>query len=170
MKRFFLLAMILVVGAIGVKSIELVRVRPQGTSQPSNDAYYLVCDSSDTFEVDTFYSDTVTIGDMKFLNWKFSCYGFTMADSANDSVLMIVQGIGTIDGRYPITVFTDTIGAAGTIDSAAIYSGIAKIDSLPVNQLYFRTVVSDSFILGAGVDSSLFRLKYHVVPVIEINR
>lgn len=152
-------------------ALTYTNVRPRGANTPSNGAYYLVCDSTDTLQVDTFYSDTVSIADYKYLHYKLQLTGYTLADSANDSVVIVVKGFGTIDGQYPITVLTDTIPTTlGSLDSTATIAGVVKIDSLPFNKLYFETVVKDSFILGAGIDTTVLKLRYGIIEQVGFDR
>lgn len=145
-------------------SASFQKLRVSGASTPNTGAFYFVCDSSDTFQVDTAYSDTVAIGDYKWLYYNLHMTGYTLADSANDSVLVIIKGYGTYDGSMSTVILTDTIPTTlGTLDSTAVISGTIKIDSLGFNKLYFETVFKDSFIMGAGVDTTTIRLKYNVL-------
>lgn len=174
MKRLVFLTVLglaVVAFVVGVSGLSYQNVRPRGVNTPSDGSFYLVCDSTDTLQIDTFYSDTVSIGGYKYINYKLDLMGFNLADSANDSVVIVVKGIGSIDGQYPITVITDTIPTTlGTLDSTTVITGIVKIDTLPLNRLYFETVVKDSFIMGAGIDSSLLQLRYGVIQIISTDR
>ena len=165
MKRFGLLLFVgLIVSAMMVHSVSYKKVKTQGAGTPNTGTYYLACDSSDTFQVDTFYSDTFDLLDYKYLDYFLAMTGFAMADSANDSAVIIVQGHGIFSGRLDSAVTFDTLPhTLGTLDSTEYAHGTLKFDTLPYNQFYFTTIVKDSFILGAGLDSSEFRFNYEVV-------
>lgn len=170
MKRLFVLLFVFAVVS-GVQALSYLNVRPQGVNNPADGHYYLVCDSSDTFQIDTFYSDTIEFDEYKYLHYKLQLTGYSLSDSANDSVVIVVKGIGTIGGQYPITVITDTIPTTlGTLDSTATISGIVKCDTLAFNRLHFETVVKDSFIMGAGVDTSTLKLRYGIIKQIAVDR
>jgi len=147
------------------------KIRPEGTSTPSSGTYYLVCDSSDTFQVDTIYSDTVPLGDYGYIDYRVAMTGFSVADSANDSIIVIVRGHASYEGKMDTVLTFDTFPQTlGTLDSTDYAVGVLKIDTLPYDRFYFETIVKDSFILGAGKDSSEIRMFYQAVQVGPTNR
>ena len=165
------LSAILLVG-LSVTGITHTKMRPQGSATVASHTWYHVCDSSDTFQVDTFYSDTVDLGSYENLVYRLRLTGYALADSANDSVLILVHGVGRNEASalFDSAIIIDTIPTTlGTLDSTEYIQGVLRLDSLPYTQLFFRTIVMDSFISGYDVgafsdkDSSEFRLYYDVV-------
>ena len=134
-------------------------VRVNGSSTLSGGLIYQICDSSDTHQVDTFYSDTIDIGDYKYLNLGYELTGYSLTDSSNDSVVIDIKVIGSYNGAGKVTLLTDSANAtAGALDSTANpFYKIMRIDTLGLNKCYMEMVISDSFIMGAGVDSNEFR-------------
>ena len=176
MKRFlFLLALTGLLYGMG-QTIDYDIVPSQGAVTPNNGRYDFVCDSADTYQVDTFFSDTIEIGDFRYLKYILNLDGYTLADSANDSVNIVVTGWGTYNNKISTLMLTDTIPTTlGTLDSTATISGFVLIDSLLSlsNRMYFRTIVSDSFISGYDVggfsdkDSTQLYLRYQVLQGVE---
>ena len=167
MKRFIL------IGLLGCATLawgfagDYDRVRPNGASTISGGIFWQFVDSSDTFQVDTFYSDTIDIGDYKYLNIAYGVTGYTLADSCNDSVTIDIKAFGTYNGMFKRALLTDSANAtAGALDSTGEFLKYAAVDSQAINQLYFEIVVSDSFIAGAGEtsndDSSKFAMNIEV--------
>lgn len=158
----FVIGVLLTTFVIGA-NYDRVRIAGESTVDASG-TYYFVCDSSDTFQIDTIFSDTMTIGEFKYIDYSLGITGYNMADSANDSLLMIVEGVGSYNGNIPVVIFRDTLpNTLGTLDSTSVATGTVKIDTLPINQMYFRTIVKDSFIMGAGVDTTTLRTFFQYV-------
>ena len=168
MKRliFTLFVGLAVTAAAAVVSYSPLRVN--GASTYAGGEFYLVCDSSDTFQVDTFVSDTffVFAGSQdlsvaNFLNLSAEITGFALADSANDSVVIISTAY-TFAGAAPArAIAVDTFTT--TLDSTEVLRNDIRIDSLVLQGLYFQTIVKDSFILGEGIDSTRLAITYHVL-------
>jgi len=170
-KRFGLLLFALFIGSMVAYGLSYKKVRPEGTATPSSGTYYLVCDSTDTFQVDTIYSDTVDLENYGYLNYYLEMTGFAMADSANDSAVVIVQGHASYEGKMDTVLTFDTFPQTlGTLDSTDYAMGVLKIDTLPYDRFYFATIVKDSFVLGAGRDSSEFRMHYQTIQTEPTSR
>lgn len=117
---------------------------------------YIAMDSTDTFVVDTFYSDTITLGEYQYTTLHIALKGFTIPDSANDSVICIVQGYGSYNGQMERLLLTDTIPTTpGTLDSSLFILTPITTDSMGINKFFFRTIVKDSFIDGDGAEDTL---------------
>ena len=139
------------------------------TESEAGNVWYQAQDSSDTFRVDTLLSTVIDIGDYKWVNINAQIIGFTLADSCNDSVPVMVKAYGTYDNMNHTkrTLLSDSLNATpGALDSAVAYNWIIRVDSVGLNKLYFETVISDSFIAGeaetSNDDSSRFQFMYTV--------
>lgn len=166
MKRLVLLAL-LCGGIAAAFSGDYDDVRVKGVNTIAGGTYYVGVDSSDTFKVDTVFSDTIEIGDYKWINIAAQVLGYGLADSANDSVEIIVKAFVTQNGSMKLTVLDDSLNAtAGALDSTVEYIWVIRVDTLGANQLYFQTVISDSFIAGIAQtgndDSNRFKIRYQV--------
>lgn len=156
---------VVLIAAVTVMSFEGAynNVRWAGTNTQSGGQYYQCVDSSDTFQVDTFYSDTIDIGDYKWINAMLALTGFTLADSCNDSVWIKVQARGSYNGLADRELARDSF-TAHTLDSTEELYMYINADSFAVNKLHFQTIISDSFIAGENQtgndDSSSFRFQY----------
>lgn len=157
---------------VSVYSLNHQLVRVDGADTPNTGQYNFVCDSTDTFQVDTVYSDTVNIENYTFLHYFIGLSGYALADSANDSVIVLVKGYGLSEGKFPTLMFTDTInsGSVGALDSSTIQVGVKRIDSTAFNSMYLMTIISDSFIQGAGCDTSEFRFLYQISQSVPVSR
>jgi len=145
-------------------------VRPAGTSTLAGTQFYLICDSSDTFQVDTFYSDTVTIDSLtKWINYGFGAAAAPIrADSANDSIVVIVQTYTSyLSGVAKRLIDADTFPLApGTVDTIALGDSIwsnLNSDTMILYSLWFETIVKDSFIMGAGIDTTTLSFYFEVL-------
>lgn len=163
MKRFLALLALGAVFALSVYAAESYnRLRANGASTTSANNFYLVGDSADTFLVDTFYSDTLTLDpDDDYLNLAIQLAGFTSADSMNDSVVIICLTKTAYAPSPALTVYTDTFTT--TLDSTEVQRHHLYRDTLIENLLWIETIVKDSFILGAGIDSSRFSINIHAL-------
>ena len=143
--------------------------RVNGSSTMSGGLIYQICDSTDTFQVDTFYSDTIDIGDYKYLNLGYQLIGYSLAEDAGsdgaDSFIIDVKVFGTYGGAGKVTLLTDSANAtAGALDSTAdAFYKIMRVDTLGLTKVYMEMVISDSFIYesvsspAVQVDTNEFR-------------
>ena len=163
MKKFLFLvvAVALLMTVIWANTYDAVRVN--GVSTNSAGEFYLYVIETDTVSVDTAISDIISIGDFKYLTYKFSLAGYTLADSANDSVNVRFKIMASYDGIRPTSILSDSISHTGALDSTLWEEGTIKIDSLLAhyNQFYVQTVIDDSAITDIEADSSAFRFVYH---------
>jgi len=149
------------IGFAALTDYEVARVA--GSSTTASGAALLICDSTDTFQVDTFMSDTVSVLEDAVVNIGIESIDVTEADSANDSVVIIVQTLTAFTGASAHVIYTDTfINHNAATDDSVLYHHF-KSDTLLWNDLYFRTIVKDSFILGEGIDTTQVRVRMHVV-------
>lgn len=143
------------------------QMRWAGTNTLPSGTYYFIMDSTDTFPVDTFFSDTIVIGDFKWLNIGAKFDGFVLADSANDSMVIILNGIASFNGQFERIIWTDTIPTTlGTLDSTLEILAFVRVDTLAANRFFIRAIVKDSFISDfdsySDKDSNEIRLRYEV--------
>lgn len=167
MKKFLFLCLIGFIGVAYAFTGDYDEIRVAGSATNPGGKIVMYVDSSDTHAVDTFFSDTIEVGDFKWVNIIAQLTGYTLADSSNDSVPIIYDVFGTINGTGVQTILSDSLNAtAGALDSAVEYIDIKRLDSIGVNRLYIRTIISDSFIAGAGEtsndDSNQFTFRYQV--------
>ena len=119
MKRLVFLTVITLMALSLVWAAEHTRVRPDGVYTNAGGNYYVVVDSSDTLETDTLYSDTVEIDTgANWANIVLAVTGFSVCDSCNDSVLVIVKTRTSFEGITGRTIYTDTF--ATTLDSTEV--------------------------------------------------
>lgn len=173
MKRYLAPLVILIIGLFAyVYGGVATYVRHEGVSTANNGMFVLAQDSADTFAVDTTWSDTVTIDQTKdWLGYILIRDTIVLADSANDSVIITVNVWTSADAGFARILQSQTFTADLTRDTLTgqAYIGTATIttDSLTLDKLWFETIVSDSFIAGAGQsdndDSTLPRLRYFVI-------
>lgn len=167
MKRLvFLVLLVAMVATVALVASEGYQFpRFNGTSTPATDDIWVVMDSTDTFQVDTFLSDVVTLDACDDrLAYALYLAGWTEADSANDSVVIFVN----LQSRYASepyrTIATDTFATA--LDSTEVLTRILNIDTTTIgSNVRFQTVVKDSFIsagAGSNVDSNRYELRYYV--------
>ena len=172
MKRFIgVLFVLAVVGAFtlaATHSNDYARVRPAGIYTHTGAGIYLVCDSSDTFQVDTFYSDTVLLdASTHWVNYVLTGHTHSLADSANDSVTVDVLIYTSYERSAKRLVVTDTFPT--TLALGDTVWGFLNVDTLIFTRLWFETIISDSFISHYNVgafsdkDSSEFRFTYEVL-------
>ena len=154
MKRFYLL---LAIGLIAVSAMAAStiyrKMRPAGTSTQARGQIFVVYDSTalvDSAQTDTFYSDTVPIGDYQWMTVGVKLMGFTVPDSiTSDSVIIIMQGYGSYNGQMERLMFTDTFPVTpGTPGLDSTYSTLSavKTDTSGVNQFFIRTIIQDSIL------------------------
>ena len=158
---FISVAVVMLMAIAYANTYNLVRVN--GTSTNSAGEFYLYANKADTVSVDTAVSDIIDLGDFKYLSYKFSLTGYTLADSANDSVGVTFKIMASYDGIRPTAILSDTLSHTGALDSTLWESGTIKIDSLLAhyNQFYVLTIISDSVVTNIAADSSAFRFLYH---------
>ena len=161
-------AVFLLLLAVGVSASVLTgnynTPRPAGTSTATGGYIYQTVDSSDTFQVDTFASDTVVIDTgTKWLNYGYEVVAFTACDSCNDSIEIIVLAYTS----YGLTtakrlIDTDTFSTNPLVAGDTIWSNY-YMDTMVCNYLWFTTVVSDSVIKDDGPESTSITLRYPVL-------
>jgi len=136
--------------------------RFRGTATPATHDIWVVMDSTDTFQVDTFNSDIVSLDACDdFLTYVLWLAGHTAADSANDSVIIKVNVRTRYSSEPWRTIITESFTT--TLDTTEVETEIIQIDTTTIGSfVQFQTIVSDSFILGAGVDSSRYEFRYMV--------
>ena len=172
MKRFIgvivLMAAIAAFSLAATHSNDYALVRPAGIYTHTGAGIFLVCDSSDTFQVDTFYSDTVLIDtSTHWLNYVLTGHTHTMADSSNDSVTVDVLIYTSYEKSAKRLVAADTFPT--TLAVGDTVWGFLNVDTLIFTRLWFETIISDSFISHYDVgafsdkDSSEFRFTYEVL-------
>ena len=166
MKRFvgvtILMAAIAVFCLAATHSNDYALVRPAGIYTVTGAGLNLVCDSSDTFQVDTFYSDTVQVDtNTHWVNYVLTGHTHSRADSANDSVTVDVLIYTSYEKSAKRLVATDTFPT--TLALGDTVWGFLNVDTLVFTRLWFETILSDSFIMGEGVDTSEFRFTYEVL-------
>jgi hypothetical protein len=140
-------------------------MRPAGSVTISGTNIYQICDSTDTFQVDTFKSDTIVIDtSTTWVNYCFEYLSEAQADSANDSINIIVLTYTSYNLGMKRLVDTDTFGlsATGPAVGDTIWSNL-HVDTLVLTRLWFETIMMDSFIMGAGIDTNVIGLRYQVL-------
>ena len=167
MKRLFFLISLLLFGVVWgtMYTGDYANVRPGGTATISYTDLYQTCDSTDTFQVDTFKSDTVIIDtSTTWVNYGFEYLSEAQADSANDSIELIVLTYTSYDLGTKRLVDTDTFGlkAAGPAVGDTIWSHI-HVDTLVLTRIWFETIMSDSFISTGANDTNIIGLRYQVL-------
>ena len=169
MKKGLILFAVLLLVAVAYAAVTHNVVRVAGSATLSGDQALMIHDSTDTFLVDTFYSDTIDVLEAGKANIGIYYIDYTEADSANDSIVIIVRAFtayGT-GGEYQAqrVIYTDTIhdtnattALAGTITDFHHFDS----DTLLGTSLWFQTIVEDSFIMGDGIDTSILQMRFHV--------
>jgi len=120
--------------------------RIAGTAAATRTSFTVTADSTDTFYVDTFHSDTFDIADAFDAVLCIHYDGHTLADSANDSTVLIFETLLSFDGTAAHVAFTDTIEDTNAIalSDSMICHNIP--DSMMWNKVWVRTIVKDSVI------------------------
>jgi hypothetical protein len=164
-----LIALLVLAGFITLAVAETYKpLRINGTSTVSGGIFYLVCDSTDTFQVDTFFSDTLEIDkDVDYFNIAVALLGYSLADSGNDSVEIISRVQTAYPGMPALTIYTDTFTT--TLDSTEVQRHHLYRDTMLENLVWVQTIVSDSFILGEGKDSMLLKMQVHTLTQDKTN-
>jgi hypothetical protein len=166
-KRFillFIIALPLLAWAT-VYTGDYANVRPGGTATVSYTNLIQVCTLIDTFQVDTFKSDTVVIDtSTSWVNYGFEYLSEAQADSANDSINIIILTYTSYDLGTKRLVDTDTFGlkAAGPAVGDTIWSNL-HVDTLVLTRIWFETIMMDSFISTGVKDSNIIGLRYQVL-------
>jgi len=169
-----LIGVLIVLAFVGTLTIaathsnDYARVRPAGIYTHTGAGLYLVCDSSDTFQVDTFYSDTVLLdASTHWVNYVLTGHTHTLADSANDSITVDILIYTSYERSAKRLVATDTFPT--TLALGDTVWGFLNVDTLVFTRMWFETIISDSFISHYNVgafsdkDSSEFRFTYEVL-------
>ncbi len=179
MKKFLFVMIPLTALSVVVMGVSVVSVynkaRQSGAATPNTDVFYLAQDSSDSFAVDTTFSDTIEIENFKYLNISAQITGYSLADSANDSLVAVIQGYGSYNGFFKTLLYTDTLPTSlGTLDSTDIQLQTFRIDTVGFNQFYIRTIYKDSFVAGAGEtgndDSTRIAMEYKILQSLDLPR
>jgi hypothetical protein len=129
----------------------------------SGSTIYQVCDSTDTVETDTFYSDTLALSSRKFVLVP-RLNSITRATGANDSLMAFIY-LYSRDKATGISylISTDTLGGNNIAnDTALTYIGS---DSLLFDQLWARTIITDSVIASANTGASNKKLDTNIVNI-----
>ena len=162
--RLTVLAVMLAAGLIWATTHtgDYASIRPAGSETQAGNVIYFIMDSSDTQPVDTFYSDTVIIDtSTQWVNYGFEVIAATRADSVADTALVEI---------YTWTAY-NLVSAKRLVSLDSFWSPTAAdtiwknfyVDTLILTRLWFETVITDSFILGEGVDTSKYTLRYQVL-------
>lgn len=173
MKKFIytVLTMAMVVAGLNIVMAEQYqKARVAGTSTIAGDYFYMVCDSTDTFEVDTVYSDEITVDTTKTI-MIIGAYRDTviLATNGNDSIVTRYQVQTSYDGLYWHAKIIDSFDFDLARDSNEhhlyINPGIDAFspDSVVWEKIRIETVFSDSFIQGEGYDTTMNRIKYFII-------
>lgn len=164
-RLIFVFILSLAVTAYSVIGVKQQNARPAGTNTAAGNNMVIVHDSSDSFNVDTFFSDTTIIPDTStYVKIIYSHGGVILADSANDSVLIRIQTSITTGGVSPVVLFNDSFNIDGTTTDAEAIRRIIKFDTLLENKIFFRAITLDSFVTNVdGFDTSLVNLSYHIL-------
>lgn len=167
MKRLVTLFVLgLAITAYSVIGVKQQIARPAGVNTAVGNYMQIVHDSSDTHNVDTFWSDTITIPDTStYVKIIYSFGGVQMADSANDSVTIEIQTLMTTGSLPSVVIFNDSFNlVSGSTTNAEAIRRVIKFDTLLENKIYFRTITTDSFITDVdGFDTSLVNLAFYLL-------
>lgn len=162
------MAAIAIFSLAATHSNDYALVRPAGIYTVTGAGLKLICDSTDSFQVDTFYSDTVLIDtSTHIVNYVFTGHTHTLADSANDSVTVDVLTYTSYERSAKRLVATDTFPT--TLALGDTVWGHFNIDTLVFTRMWFETIIGDSFVSHYDVgdfsdkDSSEFRFTYEVL-------
>lgn len=175
MKKLFGLVAVCALFATMAFAITGTRVRISSSESQAiinTGEYLLICDSSDTYQVDTIYTETLSLGDYKYAHFKIGVNGYTLADSANDSIIVIYQ----LFARSSVAPWMDTLLSADTPNAGAAIDTTKYLnDSLILtytafDELYWRIIVADSFIMGTGIDTTKIRMRQEVVQSEVVSR
>lgn len=136
--------------------------------------YTMVTDSSDTFVVDTFYSDSFKIPD----NPDYADYNYMvvtlirdtiiLCDSCNDSVVVVTTVWTRNDEGYNVQLASDAQAADLTNDTASMRfyvnasGGVPHLDSLVRDWIWIRTIISDSVITDIAVTGTDYKARYYL--------
>ena len=149
-------------------------VRIAGVNVDNPNGYYFVSDSTDTLLEETIWSDTVNVSEGSDINLSYYYIDYTECDSAYDSINVIVHALGTYSAGGGITageriLYVDTIwdtGEVATLAGTVVAYHYFDMDTLLLENLYFRTIVNDSVVLDAdgtyGKDSSFLQMRIDV--------
>ncbi|MCK5605650.1 hypothetical protein KAR91_27395 [Candidatus Pacearchaeota archaeon] len=148
------------------------KVRQSGAATPNTDVFYIAQDSADSFNVDTTYSDTIVLENYKYLNLSAQMTGYSLADSANDSLVAVIQGYGMYRGSFHTLLYTDTLPTSlGTLDSTDVQLQTIRIDTVGFNQFYIRTIYKDSFVSELTTpDTTEVRMEYKTLQSLDLPR
>jgi len=139
--------------------------------------FYMCLDSTDTFHVDTFYSDTFKVkttsrdysDDYNFAVVTLIRDTVALADSGNDSVIGAVTVWTRDEAGYAVQLASDAPDKDLTNDTVNIrfylnggQAGVINKDSLFRDEVWVRTIVSDSFIAGTHVDTNYYKARYFI--------
>lgn len=167
MKRLIILGILAFAAVVIGATAEYQTLRVAGTSTITGDIYYMVVESKDSNAIDTVMSDTIDILQDKYLNVGIEYVDATLADSANDSLIVIVHTMTNFDGADGHVLYTDTFHDTNGITTLAgtVTRHNLRTDTLGYNNLYFRAIFKDSVVLGAGEDdqTTSVAMRYHVV-------
>lgn len=152
-------------------TVSYTSLRPAGSDTYPGNLFYMAVDSADSHKVDTFYSDTFDVWDGEFditvadfLNMGAELTGFTVCDSCNDSVVIVVTAKTQFDNEPARSLWVDTFTT--TLDSTEVLRKDLRTDSLVLAKIFFETIVKDSFVAGAAQsdndDSLRLAINYYI--------
>ena len=170
---FVVVAVVLLTAFLFAANQSYDQVRIAGSNTVAGGKFYLVCDSTDSFKVDTMWSDTIWVDSLaSFMHIAICRDTVIIGDSANDSpIVKINVWTGYTGGTNARIIATKTLDADPLPDTAFIGLYINPLtstfypDSMVMRRIWFQTIVSDSFIIGTGEadDTSTFQGLYHVL-------
>ena len=139
------------------QSYDIVRIAGSNTVAGGKFLQTL-CDSTDSFMVDTMWSDTVWVdSNASFMHIALCRDTVIIGDSANDSpIVQINVWTGYTGGTDARIIATKTFDADPLPDTAFIGLYINPLtstfypDSMVMRQVWFQTIVSDSYLIGTG--------------------
>jgi hypothetical protein len=144
--------------------------RLAGSSTPSGGfAYFNKVDSTDSFEVDTLFSDTVNVDTTVRAVIQYYLDTIIRGTGCNDSLLLIINTFTkTNSGSLSRLLFSDTLGG-NTIVKDTNFRHFAS-DTLLYDKVYFRIILKDSAIVttnsaagGKKLDTNYLRGNIEVI-------
>lgn len=148
-------------------------LRVAGNASVGGSAFVMCLDSTDTFHVDTIYSDTLKLCSLTE-EYNYAIVTLVrdtviLATGANDSVI-VAQTIWTKNNAgVAVQLVTDAPDKDLTNDTVnyRFYlngrAGVINKDSTLFDEMWVRTIISDSFIIaGLGKDTTLYKARYFI--------
>lgn len=173
MRRLVIFALLLMAASAYavLKSGETIYVRPAGSDQVAL-GHSISLDSSDSFVIDTIWSDSVLVDPTK----EYFLVGLirghvTLCDSCNDSMIVkVVTYSGMVDAGYSKVIDSFSFARDTTRDTAnrVFYispaTAAARVaDSTVWQKVWWATVISDSVKTNKGAKTNIIPLEYYVL-------